>query len=91
MEKKDSYYQIIGKLEDVYEIECGKDKKDEQPKKMYCVFSTEGKSRGASGLGFGAQYGEQTPVLKCFPEDEFKKSVAKELRTKEKNINIIDE
>ena len=78
------------KLGNVYEVACKKGKKEVQHKKMYCVFSSGGKSAGASGLGFGAQYGTQTPVIKCFPDDEFKRAVAKELKAKEKNIKIID-
>lgn len=80
------------KDEGIYEIKCkGEGEEEAQPKTMYCTFTMEGKSGGASGLGFGAQYGETTPVLRCFSEDEFKKEIAKELGTEEDNINIVDE
>ena len=94
MDNDDKYVCKRRKVGDVYEIECkSEERKDAQPKKkkMYCVFTTEGKSGGASGLGFGGQYGKQTPVLKCFSEDEFKKEIAKELGTKERSIKIVNE
>lgn len=92
MEGDEEYVCRRRKVGEVFEIKCGKEGEEEaQSKRVHCVFSTEGKSREASALGFGAQYGEQTPVLKCFSEDEFKKKIAKELKMDAKNIKIIDE
>jgi len=91
MEKENKYVCRRRKVDNVYEVECtDEDAINAEPKKIYCLFTSESKSGGASGLGFGGQYGKQIPVLKCFPEDEFKKEIAKELHTKQENIKIVD-
>ena len=91
MEKESRYVCQRRKVDNVYEVICTDESSvDVEPKKMYCLFTSKGKSGGASGFGFGGQYGEQLPVLKCFPEDEFKKEIAKALRTKQENIKIAD-
>lgn len=92
MENESKYVCRRRKVENVYEIECTDEhNKKAEPKKMYCLFTSADKSGGASGLGFGAQYGQQIPVLKCFPEDEFPKEIAKELGTEPDNVRIIDD
>ncbi len=88
---KEIYVCRKRKIGEIIEIECGSVKKEKEPKKkMFCVFGTKGKSGGATGLGFGAQYGEQDTTIKCFSEDELKDEVAKKLGTKKDNIKWIN-
>ncbi len=92
MTNEEKYECKRKKSGDVYVFECKQvNNTREKPKKLYCVFTTEGKSGGFSGLSVGAQYGKQTPILKCFTEEAFKKEIAINLGINMKNIRIFDE
>ncbi len=92
MEKDTKYVCRRRKVDNVYKVECTDENAlNSEPEKMYCLFADESKSGGASGLGFGIQSGKQIPVLKCFPDGEFKKEIAKALHAKQKNIKIVDD
>ncbi len=87
---KEKYYVCKRrKIGDVYEVEC-KEPRDNKSKKTFCVITTEGKTGGASLLGTGGQYGQQSTKVVCIPEKDFSKEVAKSLEIDEKNIKIID-
>jgi len=89
-DEKYKYVCEIRRIEGMFEIECKKENEEEK-KKIYCAFGTEGKTGGASALGFGGQYGTQEMTIECFREDEIIEKVARELDVKKEDIKWIRE